>query len=104
MEGLGVAANVIAVVELSTKVAFLCLEYSKGVTNAKDDIARLRGEVVGLRRVANSVDELLTNIVQETQSQLQVLHERLRPKTVFPICNAVRRIVRHQQKSPLIHS
>ncbi|OAQ62508.1 vegetative incompatibility protein HET-E-1 [Purpureocillium lilacinum] len=95
MEGLGVAASVIAVVELSAKVASLCLEYSKGVKNAKDDIARLRTEVVGLQSAAKSVDELLIgpsgerlkasqqlrNTVRESQAQLRTLHERLRPKT-----------------------
>lgn len=95
MEGLGVAANAIAVVELSAKIASLCLQYSKGVKNAKHDIARLRREVVGLQNAAKSVDDLLTgpgterlkasqqvrNTLHESELQLQALCDRLRPKT-----------------------
>jgi len=45
MEGLGVAANVIAVVDLSAKVATLCLQYSKEVASARADIQRLHSQV-----------------------------------------------------------
>ncbi|PWI65022.1 hypothetical protein PCL_07434 [Purpureocillium lilacinum] len=95
MEGLGIAANVIAVVDLSVKVAALCVDYGKGVKNAKNDIVRLQLEVAGLQSAANGVQELLLgpsgrrlksseqlcNTVRHCQSQLQALFERLRPKT-----------------------
>ncbi|PWI65024.1 hypothetical protein PCL_07436 [Purpureocillium lilacinum] len=95
MEGLGVAANVIAVVDLSVKVAALCVDYGKGVKNAKNDIVRLHLEVAGLQNAANAVQELLRgpsggrlitskqlcNAIRHCQSQLQALFERLRPRT-----------------------
>jgi hypothetical protein len=55
MDGLGVAANVIAVVELSAKIASLCVQYSLAVKHAKADIERLGEEV-------NSVTELLRGV------------------------------------------
>ncbi|PWI65057.1 hypothetical protein PCL_07469 [Purpureocillium lilacinum] len=93
MEGLGIAANVIAVVDLSVKVADWCVEYCKSVKNAKDEIARFRLEVMGLRAAANGVKELLTgpsgerlkasqqlcNSIRHSESELQAVYERLRP-------------------------
>lgn len=95
MEGLGVAASVIAVVELSAKVASLCFQYSKDVKKAKDDIERLCGEVINLENAATSVHQLLSGpnsaklkasqqlviAIRDSQSQLQRLRENLRPKT-----------------------
>ncbi|KAL3952753.1 hypothetical protein ACCO45_012696 [Purpureocillium lilacinum] len=93
MEGLGIAANVIAVVDLSVKVADWCVEYCKSTKNAKDDIVRFRLEVIGLQSAANGVKELLTgpsgerlkvsqqlcNSVRHSESELQAVYERLRP-------------------------
>ncbi len=93
MEGLGIAANVIAVVDLSVKVADWCVEYCKSVRNAKDDIVRFRLEVIGLQSAANVVKELLAgpsgerlkasqqlcNSVRHSESELQAAYERLRP-------------------------
>ncbi|KAM0268252.1 hypothetical protein ACHAQH_010010 [Verticillium albo-atrum] len=45
MEGLGVAANVIAVIDLSAKVATLCVQYAKEVAGARADIQRLQRQV-----------------------------------------------------------
>jgi hypothetical protein len=59
MEGLGVAASVIAVVELSAKVASRLLEYSRKVKNAKDDIERLRRGVNGLAGMLQALDVLV---------------------------------------------
>ncbi|KAK4220684.1 hypothetical protein QBC38DRAFT_493706 [Podospora fimiseda] len=42
MDGLGAAASVIAVIELTAKLISLCLEYSSAVKNARSDIERLR--------------------------------------------------------------
>ena len=94
MEGLGVAASVIAVVELSAKVASLCLQYSKDVKHAKDDIIRLRKQVIDLENVSASVTGLLDGpngpklkssqhlraAMLECRSQLERLHEKLSPK------------------------
>ncbi|GJN78683.1 hypothetical protein PLIIFM63780_002192 [Purpureocillium lilacinum] len=99
MEGLGVAANVIAVIDLSVKVADWCVEYCKSVKNAKDDIVRFRLEVIGLRSAANGVKELLAgpsgerlkasqqlcNSVRHSESELQAVYERLRPTSAREI-------------------
>ncbi|KAJ6436641.1 hAT family dimerization domain protein [Purpureocillium lavendulum] len=99
MEGLGIAANVIAVVDLSVKVADCCVEYCKSVKNAKDNIVRFRLEVDGLQRAANSVKELLggpsgerlkasqqlSNSVRHSESELQAVYERLRPTSAREI-------------------
>ena len=58
-EALGLVANVIAVVELSAKVASLCFEYYTNVKNARDDIARLRREADGLKVILKLVQSLL---------------------------------------------
>ncbi|KAK4071522.1 hypothetical protein Purlil1_13413 [Purpureocillium lilacinum] len=93
MEGLGIAANVIAVVDLSVKVADWCVEYCKSVKNAKDDIVRFRLEVIGLQTAANGVKELLSgpsgerlkasqqlcNSIRHSESELQAVYDRLRP-------------------------
>ena len=49
--GLGVAVRVIAVVEVSAKIASLCLEYSLAVKDAKTHITRLETEVKSLQKV-----------------------------------------------------
>lgn len=99
MEGLGIAANVIAVVDLSVKVTDWCAEYCKSVKNAKDDIVRFRLEVIGLLTAANGVKELLAgpsrerlkasqqlcNSVQHSESELQAVYERLRPTSAREI-------------------
>lgn len=59
MEGLGIAANVIAVIELSAKVASLCLEYSSAVKRAKSDIQRLLHELGTLKITLEGVRQLL---------------------------------------------
>ncbi|UNI14830.1 hypothetical protein JDV02_001421 [Purpureocillium takamizusanense] len=78
MEGLGIAANVIAVVDLSAKVADWCVEYCKSVKNAKNDIVRFRLEVIGLQSAANGVKELLAGPSRE------------RLKASQQLCNSVR--------------
>jgi hypothetical protein len=59
MEGLGVAANIVAVVELSAKVASLCLDYSIAVKDAKQDITHLQTKVKELEEVAKDVQQLI---------------------------------------------
>ncbi|KAF7535511.1 hypothetical protein G7Z17_g13194 [Cylindrodendrum hubeiense] len=61
MEVLGVAANVIAVVDISIKVASLCVQYARDVKNAAADIERLKNEVTNLKGVTEAVQELLNN-------------------------------------------
>jgi len=59
MTGLDVAAGVIAVVELSAKVAMLCVQYSRAVATAKSDITRLKEQIDQVRNVFDEVNRLL---------------------------------------------
>ena len=59
MEGLGVVANVIAVVDLSAKVATLCFQYSKDVFSARADIERLRTQVEHLTIALRATQRLI---------------------------------------------
>ncbi|RYP58533.1 hypothetical protein DL769_008907 [Monosporascus sp. CRB-8-3] len=59
MDGLGSAASVVTVIDLSAKVASLCFQYSTAVKNAKSDIERVRGEVDRLKTTLESVQRLL---------------------------------------------
>ena len=52
MEGLGVAANVIAVVDISSKLVGWCVQYAQDVTNAKDEKARLSQAVTYLNLIS----------------------------------------------------
>ncbi|KAH6973142.1 hypothetical protein BKA56DRAFT_493084, partial [Ilyonectria sp. MPI-CAGE-AT-0026] len=95
MEAIGVAANVIAVVDLSVKVASLCLQYAKDVKNAAADIERLREEVTNLRNVSEQVRDLLDgpngarlknsqnldDVLGRSVSHLLELERSLKPKT-----------------------
>jgi hypothetical protein len=59
MDGLGVAANVITVVELSAKITSVCIQYSLEVKRAKADIERLGAEVDSLTKLLRRVEQLL---------------------------------------------
>ncbi|KFY28387.1 hypothetical protein V491_00489 [Pseudogymnoascus sp. VKM F-3775] len=92
-EGLGLAASIIAVIELSAKVASLCLEYYTNVKNARDDITRLQREAdrleVTLKQVQSLVNgpnsakleasRTLRNGVNDCSSQLADLETKLEP-------------------------
>ena len=93
IEGLGAAASVIAVVELCAKVDSLCVQYSRDVKRAKNDITRLQDEVKSLRDVLGEVEQLLDGpdgaklsasqklleALRDGLSQLKTLDERLNP-------------------------
>src|SRR4051794_36117529 len=55
MDGLSAAASIAALVDLSVKVASLCLDYATAVQNAKGDIKRLQTKVEGLGKVVRDV-------------------------------------------------
>ncbi|RYP18641.1 hypothetical protein DL767_009786 [Monosporascus sp. MG133] len=92
-EGLGVAASAIAVIDLSAKVASLCLQYSKDVKHAKDDIIRIHEEVIRLKNTSTDVQNLvnsprgaklktsqkLGDTLKDSQSQLERLEHELTP-------------------------
>ncbi|KAH7108940.1 hypothetical protein B0J13DRAFT_320783 [Dactylonectria estremocensis] len=72
LEGLGIAANVIAVVDLSAKVLSLCFQYSQEVKNAKHDIDRLCDEVKNLKTSSENADQLING---PNGTKLQVSRE-----------------------------
>jgi conjugal transfer/entry exclusion protein len=61
MEGLGVAASVLTVIELSAKIASVCVQYSRQVKHAAEDIDRLQGEVKSLQDMLQNVKQLLNS-------------------------------------------
>ncbi|KAI5465095.1 hypothetical protein BGZ63DRAFT_412496 [Mariannaea sp. PMI_226] len=95
MEGLGVAASVIAVVDISIKVASLCVQYAKDVKNAAASIERLQKEVISLKGVADAIQALLSSPnglkleksqrlkddLDKSLGQLKSLERRLSPRT-----------------------
>lgn len=95
LEALGVASSVIAVVEISGRIAAICFQYSKGVKNAKEDVDRLLREVNTLGETTSSVQDLLQGptgtklktskkllrAVEEAQAQLRKLDGDLRPSS-----------------------
>ncbi|KAH8750139.1 hypothetical protein F5883DRAFT_225734 [Diaporthe sp. PMI_573] len=103
MDGIGAAASIIAVVELSANVASICFQYSKDVKNARNDIARVQAEIDSFRNTANSAlqllnsphgdrlnsSKLLLDAVKGAASRLEQLNAELRPPST---CKAMSRI------------
>ncbi len=93
MDGLSAVGSIIAIVQLSSKVAKLCTQYSLEVKDARDDISRLRAEVENLERVLKDVQHLfegpdgatltasgkMTDAVNGCSSQLMALRDKLDP-------------------------
>lgn len=59
-EAVGVTASIIAIVELSAKLTKLCVQYSKDVKNARDDIAIISRRVTDLEEACGGVQALLS--------------------------------------------
>jgi hypothetical protein len=97
MDGVSAAASVIAVVDLSAKVASLLFQYAKDVRHAKADVERLRSETANLKSAWENVKELLdgpngarlvalqkfadplNTALDESRSRLRRLQETLKP-------------------------
>ncbi|KAF7542294.1 hypothetical protein G7Z17_g11700 [Cylindrodendrum hubeiense] len=60
-EAVGLTASVIAIIDLSAKVAVLCLDYSTAVGNARVDIERLQRRLNGLGKIFQGARKLLGN-------------------------------------------
>ncbi|WZH40876.1 kinesin light chain 1 [Fusarium acuminatum] len=102
MEGLGVVANIIAVVDLSAKVATLCFQYSKDVSSARADIERLRSQVEhlatalratqrpieGTRGLSLLTSQGLAGSFRSCMADLERLEKKLAPN---PVRTAMRR-------------
>ncbi|KAH8665806.1 hypothetical protein BGZ60DRAFT_529071 [Tricladium varicosporioides] len=94
-EGLGIAASVIAVIDLSAKVASRCSEYYTNVKNAQDDIECLQGEAQRLKETFEQVQSLcdgpnsaklqssqtLRDGIKDCRIQLTRLETKLEPRT-----------------------
>src|SRR5579862_897159 len=59
MAGIGEAASVIAVIQISQQVLSLCWKYYSGAKGARTDMGRLCDEVTALSRVLERVQELM---------------------------------------------
>ena len=95
MEGLGVAANVIAVVDISFKLAEWCVQYAHDVKNARKDIEKLQREVVNFQVAIGQVRSLiegpggqalqasrqLGSAIEDARSTLEELERKLQPST-----------------------
>ncbi|KAL8313011.1 hypothetical protein RB593_007301 [Gaeumannomyces tritici] len=94
MEALGAAASAIAVVELAANVGALCLQYSRDVKKAKNDIDRFRQQTEALKTIAEGAQRLLQSpdgsrfetaqnlrsALANARSQLDPIHTRLEEK------------------------
>ncbi|EXL39972.1 hypothetical protein FOCG_17422 [Fusarium oxysporum f. sp. radicis-lycopersici 26381] len=94
-EALGVASSVIAVVDLSAKILSLCLQYSREVKNAKDDIDRLHKKVAAFQNTTEKLKALLEeprgrelktsqqllSVIEDGRSRLEKLEQQLQPPT-----------------------
>ncbi|VUC36819.1 unnamed protein product [Clonostachys rosea] len=81
LEGLGLAANVIAVIDLSAQVISWCYQYSKDAKNATADIERLRQETNRQKIVAEDIGNLLNSPKGEnlkTSKRLSAAADRAR--------------------------
>lgn len=72
MDGLSAAASVVAVINISAKVATLCFQYSAAVKDAKEDIERLKKKVVDIKDVLEKWEQLLR---RADKTRLPATHE-----------------------------
>jgi hypothetical protein len=91
MAGIGEAASVIAVIDLSAKVASLCFQYSYEVAGAKEEITSLQEELGNLQNVLEQLKKFLDQpdgaklstlpgvkrALDAIQNQLQVVDKKL---------------------------
>jgi DNA-binding transcriptional MerR regulator len=76
-EAVGLAASVIAIINLSAKVATLCLQYSTAVGNARTDITYLQNRLSDLGTSLSGVQHLLDNENNKTLATSQKLVDSL---------------------------
>jgi hypothetical protein len=91
MAGVGEAASIIAVIELSAKIGTLCFQYSRKVAAARKDITRLQGELSTVQDVLAELHQLLqkqgstrlstlpeiNRAFNDCEHQLNILDDRL---------------------------
>ncbi|RGP61042.1 vegetative incompatibility het-e-1 [Fusarium longipes] len=95
LEGLGIVANVIAVVDLSLKIISWCSKYAQDVKSSHDGRARLLQAAITLHYEAEKVSELLSSegatklpasqklahAMGDSEMQLRDLERQLSPKS-----------------------
>jgi hypothetical protein len=59
MDGLSGAASVIAVIDITAKIALLCFQYTMAVKDAKNNVKRIKKKVGDVKRVLEGVKKLL---------------------------------------------
>ncbi|RAQ98842.1 vegetative incompatibility protein HET-E-1 [Stemphylium lycopersici] len=77
MDGLSGAASVIAVIDISAKIASLCYQYSVAVKDAKDDIERVRRKVSDITHILEKTKQLLDSQDKTRLSTTQGLSSSL---------------------------
>ncbi|KAI1527247.1 WD40 repeat [Pyrenophora tritici-repentis] len=78
MDGLSGAASVIAVIDMSAKIASLCFQYSMAVKDAKDDIERVQRKVGDITHILETNKQLLDSQDKTRLSTTQGLFESLK--------------------------
>lgn len=61
MEGLGIAANLMGIIDTSSKIIGVCVQYAQDVKHAKEDKARLTKEVSRLSLTLRNAKDLLAS-------------------------------------------
>lgn len=103
MEAVGVAVNLLTLIDMTAKVGLLCFQYGRDVKHAKADIDRLHTVVTNLQKTSESVQKLLQgpngarlessqNLatgLQLSLSQLEALEEKLKPRTAKKLMSRV---------------
>ncbi|KAJ6201907.1 vegetative incompatibility protein HET-E-1 [Bipolaris maydis] len=77
MDGLSGAASVIAVIDISAKIASLCVQYSMAVKDAKGDIERVQRKVSDINHVLKKIKQLLDSQDKTRLSATQGLLDSL---------------------------
>ncbi|KAF2825012.1 vegetative incompatibility protein HET-E-1 [Ophiobolus disseminans] len=77
MDGLSGAASVIAVVDISAKIASLCYQYSVAVKDAKDDIEHVRRKVSDITHILEKIKQHLDSQDKTRLSTTQGLFSSL---------------------------
>jgi len=91
MAGIGEAASIIAVIDLSAKVGSLCFRYYREVVSAREGVASLQIEIGSLHNVFKRLDTLLqrpdsanlsarpdiSRALDDCLDQLNILNKRL---------------------------
>ncbi|KAH0557095.1 hypothetical protein GP486_005118 [Trichoglossum hirsutum] len=85
MDGLSAAASIVAIVDISAKIASLCFQYSVAVKDAKKDIDRLQRAVTDVKNVLEEIKHLLDrqgkprlSTTHKLSDSLEQCHQQLR--------------------------